>query len=141
MTDTDPQVIPYLLYNDAGAALDWLDRAFGFSIRTRSTRADGTVRHAEMQLDNGGVIVLGSPGPGFAGPAALGGVTQMVRVTGSDLAAHREHAIVAGAQVSDAEPGPAGWISYTATDPEGHQWYFTQPTNAVDIASVDTTGP
>jgi uncharacterized glyoxalase superfamily protein PhnB len=32
---SDPQVVPYLLYEDAGAAMDWLVRAFGFTERAR----------------------------------------------------------------------------------------------------------
>jgi uncharacterized glyoxalase superfamily protein PhnB len=35
---TDPQVIPYLLYADAGAAMDWLVKTFGFTVRARVTR-------------------------------------------------------------------------------------------------------
>jgi hypothetical protein len=69
----DPQVIPYLLYADAGAALAWLVDTFRFAVRVRDVRADGTVRHGELQLDRGGVIMLGSAGSGFRGPGALGG--------------------------------------------------------------------
>jgi hypothetical protein len=61
---TDPQVIPYLLYADAGAAMDWLVKTFGFTVRARDARQDGTVRHGELQLDGGGVIMMGSAGPG-----------------------------------------------------------------------------
>jgi hypothetical protein len=50
----DPQAIPYLLYADAGAAIDWLVRAFGFAVRTCHCGEDGTVRHGELQLDQGG---------------------------------------------------------------------------------------
>ena len=77
MTDygKDPQVIPYLLYADAGAAMDWLIRAFGFTKRVRDQQDDGTMRHGELLLDNGGVIMVGSPGADFRGPARLGQVT------------------------------------------------------------------
>jgi hypothetical protein len=67
----DPQVVPYLLYADAGAAMDWLMKAFAFTERVRDKRDDGTVRHGELLLDNGGVIMLGSPGTDFRGPASL----------------------------------------------------------------------
>ena len=33
--------------------------------RVRDRRDDGTLRHGELVLDNGGVIMLGSPGAGF----------------------------------------------------------------------------
>jgi methylated-DNA-[protein]-cysteine S-methyltransferase len=70
-------VIPYLLYADAGAAMDWLVKTFGFTVRARDARQDGTVRHGELQLDGGGVIMVGSAGPGYQGPARLGGATPM----------------------------------------------------------------
>ena len=122
---SDPQVIPYLLYADAGAALDWLVSTFGFACRARHLRSDGTVRHAELVLDRGGVIMLGSPGDGYLPPAGLGGATQLVRITVTDLRGHRERT-GAGADASAIESGPPGWISYSVTDPEGHQWYFTE---------------
>ena len=124
----DPQVIPYLLYEDAGTAMDWLVRTFGFAIRARAARPDGTVRHAELELDRGGVVMLGSAGPGFRGPGRLGGATQLVRIIVTDLKGHRDRTKAARVEVSAIDTGPPGWISYSVTDPEGHQWYFTQQT-------------
>jgi len=109
MTDdeiADPQVIPYLLYADAATALEWLTHTFRFAVRAR-------VRHAEMQLDRGGVIMLGSPGASFRGPGALGGTTQLVRITVADLRDHRNRTTAAGATASTIEIGPPGWISGT----------------------------
>jgi hypothetical protein len=80
----DPQVVPYLLYEDADAAMDWLIRVFGFTERVRDRQSDGTVRHGELLVGNGGVIMLGSPGPGFQGPAKLGEVTQLQCITIAD---------------------------------------------------------
>jgi hypothetical protein len=62
---------------------------------------DGTVRHGELLLDNGGVIMLGCPGPGVRGPAKLGEVTQLQCVTIGDLELHRSRAKAAGATVSE----------------------------------------
>ena len=123
---SDPQVIPYLLYADADAAVNWLVNAFGFTVRARDARKDGTVRHAELQLDRGGVIMLGSAAPGYLGPARLGGATQLVRITVTGLESHRDRTKAANGEVSEVEPGPPGWRSYSVSDPEGHQWYFTE---------------
>jgi PhnB protein len=123
----DPQVIPYLLYADAGAAMDWLVKAFGFTERACDRRTDGTVRHAELLLDNGGVIMLGSPGAGFRGPRELGHVTQLQCITVTDLAAHRDRAQAAGANVSEIGIRVGQARSYTVDDPEGHRWYFSEP--------------
>lgn len=123
----DPQVVPYLLYEDAGAAMDWLIRVFGFTERARDCQSDGEVRHGELVLDNGGVIMLGSPGAGFRGPARLGEVTQLQCITVADLIGHRERAQAAGADVSEISMRANRARSYTVNDPEGHGWYFSEP--------------
>lgn len=123
----DPQVVPYLLYEDAGAAMDWLIRVFGFTERVRDRQSDGTVRHGELLLDNGGVIMLGSPGAGFLGPAKLGQVTQMQCITITDLLAHRERTRAAGIEVSEVSLRAGRARNYTVDDPEGHRWYFSEP--------------
>jgi uncharacterized glyoxalase superfamily protein PhnB len=123
----DPQVVPYLLYEDADAAMDWLIRVFGFTERTRDRQGDGNVRHGELVLPGGGVIMLGSPGGGFRGPAKLGEVTQLQCITVSDVQAHREHAHAAGADVSEISMRAGQAHSYTVDDPEGHRWYFSEP--------------
>jgi uncharacterized glyoxalase superfamily protein PhnB len=123
----DPQVVPYLLYADAGTAMDWLIRVFGFTERARVARDDGTVQHAELLTGDGGVIMLGAPGGGFRGPAALGEVTALVCVTVTDLPGHRDRARDAGASVSEIGDRAGRARSYTADDPEGHRWYFSEP--------------
>ena len=124
--DGDPQVVPYLLYEDAGAAMDWLIRVFGFTERVRDRQSDGTVRHGELLTGNGGVIMLGSPGSGFRGPAELGEVTQLQCITITDLVTHRERAQTAGAEVSEISRRAGRANSYTVDDPEGHRWYFSE---------------
>jgi len=123
----DPQVIPYLLYADASMAMDWLIKSFAFTERSCDRRSDGTVRHAELVLDNGGVIMLGSPGAGFRGPRELGEVTQLQCVTVTDLPAHRDRALAAGANASEISIRVGQTRSYTVDDPEGHRWYFSEP--------------
>ncbi|MGN6792747.1 MAG: VOC family protein [Streptosporangiaceae bacterium] len=123
----DPQVVPYLLYEDAGQAMDWLIKMFGFAERARSRRSDGAVQHGELQLDNSGVIMLGSPRGAFRGPAKLGEITQLVCVTVADLEAHRERSLAAGADVSAISRRANRAHSYTVDDPEGHRWYFSEP--------------
>jgi uncharacterized glyoxalase superfamily protein PhnB len=123
----DPQVVPYLLYADAGQALDWLVKVFAFTVRARDDNSDGTVRHAELLLDGGGVIMLGCPGAEFRGPGKVGAVTQLLCITISDLPAHRERARAAGATVSEIGIRANRARSYTVDDPEGHRWYFSEP--------------
>jgi uncharacterized glyoxalase superfamily protein PhnB len=123
----DPQVVPYLLYADAGAAMDWLIKVFAFTERARDMGSDGRIRHGELVLGGGGVIMLGSPGANFAGPAQLGAATQLLCITVTDLHAHRERARAAGASVSEVSVRAGSASSYTVDDPEGHRWYFSEP--------------
>ena len=107
--------------------MDWLINAFGFTERIRDQQSDGTVRHGELLTGNGGVIMLGSPGAGFRGPAKLGEVTQLQCITVTCLLEHRERAQAAGADVSEISIRADRAQSYAVDDPEGHRWYFSEP--------------
>ncbi len=65
-------IAPYLAYEDADAAIEWLTRVFGFTETLRSTGDDGKVNHAELELE-GGWIMLGAPGGDYQGPKQTGG--------------------------------------------------------------------
>ena len=121
-----PRITPYLLYEDVGAALEWLARAFGFRERMRLAHSDGAIAHAEMQRDDG-VIMMGNPGPQYKNPKRLGQVTQSLYVYVDDVNKHFIHAKQAGAKIID-EPADQfyGDRRYAAEDPEGHVWYFAQ---------------
>jgi PhnB protein len=121
-----PRVTPYLLYEDAAGALDWLARAFGFRERLRFAGPDGVVSHAEMELD-GGLIMLGHPGPEYRNPKRLGDVTQFVHVYVDAVDEHFERARRAGATIlAELADQPYGDRRYDAEDPEGHRWSFAQ---------------
>jgi hypothetical protein len=113
-------VIPVLSCPDVVAESTWLRAAFGFLDRL----AIGTHR---VQLSYGsGSLVLTS------GPVAP--ATVMVRVEDAD--AHCAHARAAGATIV-AEPAdhPYGERQYTALDPVGHTWTFSQTVADVDPAA------
>jgi len=119
-----PRISPYLNYEDTGAMLEWLVRAFGLTERHRQCGPDGGVVHAEMALEDG-VVMLGSPGGGFRNPKHLGQVTQSLYIYLDDVDAHCARARAAGAEIIE-EPAeqPYGDRRYGACDPEGHRWYF-----------------
>ena len=73
------------------------------------------------------MLFRSSPGPDFRGPAQLGEVTQLQCITITGLPAHRERAQAAGANVSEIGTRANRARSYTADDPEGHRWYFSEP--------------
>jgi PhnB protein len=128
MTST---IVPYLLYEDVDAALEFLARAFGFEERLRYTGAEGYVNHAEMQLGDA-TIYLGDPGPDYRNPRRLGNETVGFYVLVDDVDAHFERAKGAGAEiVSEPADQDYGDRRYDARDPEGHRWYFAQQVREV----------
>ena len=120
-------VTPYLLYEDADAALEWLAQAFGFRTKDRITGPDGKVAHAEMDVGDGSSIFLGAPGGDYRSPKTVGR-TALVYVYVGDVDAHCARAREAGAEIAE-EPNdqPYGDRRYAAEDPEGHLWYFAAP--------------
>jgi uncharacterized glyoxalase superfamily protein PhnB len=119
-------ITPYLLYEDAGTALDFLSRAFGFEETKRNTSPGGQVTHAEMRY-HGGEIHMGQPSPPSS-PRSYGGTTVLLYVYVDDVDAHCAQARAAGAEVLDEpEDQEYGERRYHCRDPEGHSWYFAQP--------------
>jgi PhnB protein len=137
---TRRQAIPMVSYEDVGAAVEWLSRAFGFrESGERYTDDEGRVTHAELELD-GASVMLGWPGAEYRSPAhhaqdceqaarwlSTPWVIDGVHVEVADVEAHYERASAAGATIlRELEEQPFGRL-YAAADPEGHRWMFMQP--------------
>jgi uncharacterized glyoxalase superfamily protein PhnB len=119
-------ITPYLLYQDAGAAVDWLLQAFGLRPDEVLKGPDGRVNHAAMTFGKA-LLMLGSPGPDFEGPRAIGHWTANLYVDVDDVEAHYRRAVKAGATIiEEPRDTPYGARRYGAEDLEGHRWYFAQ---------------
>jgi PhnB protein len=124
-------ITPYLLYEDLGAALDWLARAFGCREILRHAGPDGKPVHAEMELDGGGRILMGHPGPQYRNPKHLGHRTFNLYVRVEDVDKLFARAVRAGAEVVEQPADQAyGERRCGVDDPEGHRWYFAHPLTA-----------
>ena len=119
-------VMPYLLYEDAEAAIEFLTNAFGFKEADRQVGAAGGL-HAEMEVTPAGDhLYLGQPPAGFRNPKEVGR-TSMVHVMVDDVDAHHDRAEAAGAEIiEELNDLPFGHRRYTARDPQGHEWTFAQ---------------
>lgn len=129
-----PALTPEVFYNDPWAALDWLEKAFGFERSMVITDQEGNLAHCELQIGDG-LIFIGSVWAGFiASPAAVGGKnTQTIHIQlEDDIDAHYAHAKAAGAVILQ-EPSDQfyGDRTYRARDPEGHVWTFAQNVRSV----------
>jgi uncharacterized glyoxalase superfamily protein PhnB len=133
-----PRISPSLFYDDPGAAIDWLCRAFGFEVRLRVDGDNGYVVHSELLLGDGLIMVAGvqsSPDRQVRrkSPRSNDGFnTQSLMVHIEDAQAHCERARAAGAKILQepkmSDYGEEYWadLCYEAEDPEGHRWWFAQ---------------
>jgi uncharacterized glyoxalase superfamily protein PhnB len=124
-----PDVMPTMRYRDALAAIDWLERAFGFE-RHAVYEDGGVVHHAQLRFGSG-MIMLGSmPSEGEPAfpervPAEVGAATSSVYVVVRDPDAHHARAKAAGAEIlRELTDQDYGSRDYSARDPEGHVWSF-----------------
>ena len=123
-------VVPILVYEDVGQAIQWLCRTFGFVERLRFER-DGVVGHAQLAVAEG-AIMLGREGGPYRAPHG-NDVAAYVHVTVDDVQNHFDRAKAAGANiVKPPTEMPFGVRQYTARDHAGHWWTFSQ--NVADVA-------
>lgn len=127
-------IVPILIYEDVGQAIDWLCGAFGFTERLRAVGRDGTIGHAQLAFADG-AIMLGRRGGPFR-PPRPGEVIQYVHVTVEGVDRHFDHAKQYGARiVGPLTDQPFGERQYTAEDHAGHRWTFSQ--HIADLAPED----
>jgi uncharacterized glyoxalase superfamily protein PhnB len=118
-------VIPVLAYPDVPEATAWLCDAFGLQVRLRIAG-----HRAQLVYGDGAVILTQLSGDD---PVPAGGHSVHVRVDDAD--AHHEQAAAAGAAIlSPPTDYPYGERQYSAEDPAGHRWTFSQSVADVDPA-------
>jgi uncharacterized glyoxalase superfamily protein PhnB len=116
---------PTLLYRDAGAAIDFLERAYGFETLARHDNPDGTVAHSELRLGDD-VIMVGTGAQDLQDvPDDFRAARVGVYLSVDDLDAHHERASAAGASITrELQDTDYGSREYSARDPEGLHWHF-----------------
>jgi PhnB protein len=120
------RVCPYLLYEDASNAAEYLTTAFGFVQRLEQTGAAGRM-HRELVLGEDGLVMLGQAGDSFKSPRRLDAYPSvLIHFYVDDVDALHDRAKAAGADVTELETAPVGDRRFTATDPEGQVWVFAQ---------------
>jgi uncharacterized glyoxalase superfamily protein PhnB len=114
-------VIPVLIYPDVREAVAWLTNAFGFVERVRI----GEDHRSQLGFGDGAVIV--GDVRHDRRPPRPGEVTHSVMVRVDSVDAHCARARANGAKIlmepTDFEYGER---QYSAEDPAGHQWTFSE---------------
>jgi len=126
-TSKTPFIWPTFVYDDAPAAIDFLQKAFGFTVvLVVPNDADDTIiEHAQLRWPEGGGVMLGSSGrPDNPFAARPTGVGSAYVVTATPDVVH-DRAVAAGAQIfkplADEGYGNRG---FSVSDPEGNVWSF-----------------
>jgi uncharacterized glyoxalase superfamily protein PhnB len=121
-------IIPGHRYRNAPAAIEWLEKVFGFQRHAVYEGPNGTIGHAELTLGNG-MIMLGSGkddeyGRGFKSPSELGGIeTRSLYIVVPDADAAHARAVAAGATITrPLQDTPYGSREFSVKDPEGYSW-------------------
>jgi uncharacterized glyoxalase superfamily protein PhnB len=126
-------VIPVLIYPDVREAVDWLTSAFGFRERVRI----GEDHRSQLSFGEGAVIV--GDVRNERRPPRPGEVTHSVMVRVEGVRAHCEQARASGARIiMEPRDFEYGERQYTAEDPAGHQWTFSE--TLADVAPEEWGG-
>jgi uncharacterized glyoxalase superfamily protein PhnB len=119
-------ITPYLHYEDAAAALDWLARVFGFEEISRYVDDGGRVREAEMRVGDNQLWLSGRD-PGYWEEKGRG-PEQLILIWVDDVDAHHARVCAAGVDAKPPEDKPYGVRTYAVTDLEGYEWGFMRAT-------------
>ena len=116
-------IYPVLRYEDAHAAIDFLERAFGFERQSVHDGDDGKVVHAELRLGEA-FVMPSSTGTGDPVYDQGAGRTT-VYVAVDEVDSLHERAREAGAEiVMEPTDQDYGSRDFSARDPEGNLWAF-----------------
>jgi uncharacterized glyoxalase superfamily protein PhnB len=126
----DATAIPVLIYPDVRGAVNWLSEAFGFVERLQI----GEDHRSQMNVGEGGAVIIADVRSDRV-PPQPGAVTHSVLIRVRDAVAHCEQAREHRAKILE-EPTDHmyGERQYSAEDPWGHHWTFSQTLADVDPA-------
>ena len=117
-----------LTYPDVHAAVDWLSAAFGFVERLQI----GEDHRSQMTVGESGAVIVADVS-NHRVPPRPGEVTQSVLVRVEDACAHCDRARNHGAKILQEPTDHAyGERQYSAEDPWGHLWTFSQTLADID---------
>ena len=117
-------ITPYLIVKGADRGIDFYKKVFGARQRMRMDGPNGTVGHAEIEID-GSVIMLADefPDMGYRSPQSIGATPVSLHLYVKDVDDCFNRAVAAGAKsMRPVEDQFYGDRSGTVEDPFGHVW-------------------
>jgi uncharacterized glyoxalase superfamily protein PhnB len=119
-----PDIVPFMRYGDARAAIEWLERVLGFETLAVHAGEGEAIAHAVLRFGTG-AIQLSSPRGGESARAehtmGLGGLYLVV----DDPDTLYARAKAAGAEITrKLTDEDYGSREFSVRDPEGNSWSF-----------------
>lgn len=139
--DVQPALSPYLIVDDAAAAIDFYVTAFGAVELGRVPGPDGRLINAAVQI-NGFTVMLNDDFPEMTEgtsmtPKSLGGTPVTIHLTVTDVDDWFQRALDAGATVVQPLEDQFWGDRYGAVqDPFGHRWSMGQPLREVSFDEI-----
>lgn len=118
-----PSLSPYLICEQAESLIAFLQAAFGGELQRRFDRADGSLKHAEVRIDDSIVMIGGGATEMVGAPSHLHLYVEDARATFARAVAAGATVIAEPVQTSDDDDLRGG-----VRDPWGVIWWIaTQP--------------
>ena len=121
------EVFPLLWSNDVEALLNWAVSTLGLRESWRAPGEDGRIEHAELHWINGKISINIDKGLGM-GPSGIS-----LRVDNRETVDEtHKRAASSGANISQRPEDSLVAYSFTATDPDGNQWWVNAESGFLD---------
>jgi uncharacterized glyoxalase superfamily protein PhnB len=122
---------PYLTVTDVKALLAFLEKAFGATETYRMARPDGTIRHAEVRIEDSMVMMGQCEDPKAARPGTL-----YMYVADADAVYARALA-AGGVSIKAPTTQDYGDRSGAVEDPVGNQWWIATRVEDVSAEEIE----
>jgi uncharacterized glyoxalase superfamily protein PhnB len=119
-------IIPIIKYRNARAAIEWLNRAFGFTVRLLVPGPGDSVVHAQLERGAAFIMLNSVRDDGVAfSPHDPSGSRCIIYVVEANVGAVFAAAVAAGATALQPPTiDEHGARSFQVQDPKGHAWSF-----------------
>lgn len=128
---------PYLTVDDAAAAIDFYQRAFG-AVEVMRFEHQGKIGHAEIRIGTAPIMLADAyPDMGMRSPKTLGGCPVSIMLYVPDVDDFVARAVQAGAKLQHpVEDRFYGDRSGSLEDPFGHLWHIATHQEDVSIEEM-----
>jgi PhnB protein len=130
-------VTPYLIVNDAAAAIEFYKKAFGATELMRMPKPNGKIGHAEIKIGDSPIMLADEvPEMGARSPRTFGGSPVSIFLYVDDVDTTFARAVNGGAKVQRPLADQFyGDRTGGVEDPFGHVWYIA--THVEDVSPED----